>query len=149
TASDCVDRLADIALRASRYQANAEICLSPKFLDVTRPGRWIVWDSDQFGERTFQIVSKRLGGITEGKSVRNIYLTLQEVGDGGFDATEYVTTPPTIILPGAGDYANEATEFDAQAIGLESPGGEIIPAFRFTWEAFEDTTVSEVEIEYR
>lgn len=143
------DRLADIAIRASRYQANAAPCLHPKFLDRTPPGRWIRWNSAKHGDRKFQIGQKRLGPLGQ-QGARNIYLELQEVGAGIFDPTAYTTTPVLPTAPGEAVYASVAANFIAagvQTIVAGSP--ERKPGLRFTWNAFDDITVVAVEIEYR
>ncbi|TJV70346.1 MAG: hypothetical protein E5X76_20135 [Mesorhizobium sp.] len=148
--SEVGDRLADIAFKASRYQANGEICLHPKFLAEADPGLWVQWTSAEFGTTfTFQMLDKRLGAFGE-KAARNIYVALQEVGDGIFDGSPYVTVPTVPVLPGAPDYANAATNFLAAPIQLQVAGSsERKPGIRFTWDAFDDVTVVAVEIEYR
>ncbi|CAI2935008.1 phage tail protein [Aminobacter niigataensis] len=143
------DRLADIAIKASRFQANAAICLHPKFLDRTPPGRWVRWNSAKHGDRRFQIGQKRLGALGQ-QGARNIYLELQEVGAGIFDPTAYTTTPVLPTAPGEGSYATAATNFLASGVQVLNAGSpERIPGIRFTWEAFDDITVLAVEIEYR
>jgi hypothetical protein len=143
------DRLADIAIKASRYQANGAICLHPKFLDRMPPGRWVRWNSAKHGDRKFQIGQKRLGPLGQ-QGARNIYLELQEVGTGIFDPTAYTTTPVLPTAPGEGLYASVAANFIAagvQTIVAGSP--ERKPGLRFTWNAFDDITVVAVEVEYR
>ena len=143
------DRLADIAIRASRYQANAAICLHPKFLDRVPPGRWVRWNSAKHGDRKFQIGQKRLGPLGQ-QGARNIYLELQEAGAGIFDPTEYTTTPVLPTAPGEAVYATTATNFLASGVQMIVAGSpERIPGIRFTWNAFDDITVVAVEVEYR
>ncbi|GAA2867521.1 hypothetical protein GGQ99_001280 [Aminobacter niigataensis] len=143
------DRLADIAIKASRFQANAAICLHPRFLDRTPPGRWVRWNSAKHGDRRFQIGQKRLGALGQ-QGARNIYLELQEVGAGIFDPTEYTTTPVLPTAPGEGSYATAASNFLASGVQVLNAGSpERIPGIRFTWDAFDDITVVAVEIEYR
>ncbi|RAZ75843.1 phage tail protein [Mesorhizobium atlanticum] len=143
------DRLADIAFKASRYQGNGEICIHPKFLAEAKPGRWVEWDSSEFGDRTFQIVEKRLGPFGD-KAARNIYLTLQEVGEGIFDSTAYVTIPGDPVLPGPPDYAVTAANFRAVAVLLQVANSTTQKsALRFSWDAFDDVTVTAVDVEYR
>ncbi|WAX93203.1 phage tail protein [Aminobacter sp. NyZ550] len=143
------DRLADIAIRASRYQANAAICLHPKFLDRVPPGRWVRWNSAKHGDRKFQIGQKRLGPLGQ-QGARNIYLELQEAGAGIFDPTEYTTTPTLPTAPGEAVYASSAANFIASGVQMIVAGSpERIPGLRFTWNAFDDITVVAVEVEYR
>lgn len=144
---DVADRLADIAFRASRYQANADICLPPRFLDKIKPGRWVRWNSARYGDRRYQVLEKRLGPFGA-KNARNVYPKLQEVGNGIFDPTEFVTVPTVPAPPGEPVYDTEAGSFNAFAIGV-SIGGETIPGLKFTWAAFADVTVVGVEVEYR
>lgn len=146
---EVADRLADIAIRASRYQANAEVCLPPRFLDKAKAGRWVRWNSAAYGDRYYQVLEKRLGPIGP-RNFRNVYLSLQEVAEGVFDPTEYVTVPVVPTPPGEPTYASEATGFGATAVGVStSVAGEIIPGLRFAWSAFTDVTVVAIEIEYR
>ncbi len=146
--SDCVDRLADIMIRASRHQANASLCLHPKFLDVVKPGRWLTWNSAEYGNMTFQVISKKLGPI--GKSgTRNIHVDLKQVSAGVFDPTEYVTVPTVSLPPNTPIYATVATNFLAQGVGVSAENNEVIPGLRFTWDDFTDVTVIGLDIEYR
>ncbi|RWM02095.1 MAG: hypothetical protein EOR68_08285 [Mesorhizobium sp.] len=143
------DRLADIAFKASRYQGNGDTCIHPKYLAEAKPGRWINWDSAEFGLRSFQIVEKRLGPLGD-KAARNIYLTLQEVGDGIFDGTAYTTIPTDPVLPGEPDYAVQASNFKAVGVQLKVANTtDRRAAIRFSWDAFEDVTVTAVDVEYR
>ncbi|TGQ19336.1 hypothetical protein [Mesorhizobium sp. M00.F.Ca.ET.217.01.1.1] len=147
--SEVADRLADIQFKASRYQANGEICIHPRFLADAQVGRWIEWDSTAFGTRTFQITEKRLGPFGE-KATRNIYLTLQEVGEGIFDGTDYVTVPIDASSPGEPDYAVSAANFGAVGIQLKVDGStDRKTGIRFFWDAFDDVTVTAVDVEYR
>ncbi|QKC99170.1 phage tail protein [Mesorhizobium sp. NZP2298] len=147
--SDVADRLADIAFKASRYQANGEICINPKYLADAQVGRWVEWDSAAYGTRTFQIMEKRLGPFGD-KATRNIYLTLQEVGEGIFDGTAYVTVPVLTDPPGDPDYASSASNFGAIGVQIKTAGStDRKAAIRFSWDAFDDVTVSAVDVEYR
>lgn len=142
------DRLSDIAIRASRYQANGEICLRPRFLQI-KPGRWVEWQSARHGTRKFLVLTKRLGAIGA-KNVRNVYVTLQEVGDGIFDPSAYVTVPTVPVIPGVPTYTTEPINFQAEAVNVTPGAGEeVIPGIRFTWNAYDDITVIGTNIEYR
>ncbi|AZO54868.1 MULTISPECIES: phage tail protein [unclassified Mesorhizobium] len=148
--SDVADRLADIAFKASRYQANGEICIHPRFLADAQVGRWVQWTSAAYGTRTFQIMEKRLGPFGD-KATRNIYLTLQEVSTGIFDGTAYVTVPVVAVDPGNPNYANAASNFAAIGVQIKVADGSTQrrAAIRFSWDAFTDITVSAVDVEYR
>lgn len=147
TSTVVADRLADIALRASRYQANGEICVRPKFVRV-KPGQWIRWNSARYGDRNYQVVRKRLGAIGT-QSCRNVYWTLQEVGEGVFDPTEFITTSPDRIEQGAPDYQTALDDFVLTPVLLENAAGTQRAAFRATWDTpLEDTSVKLVEFEY-
>lgn len=145
----CVDRLADIALRASRYQASADLCLRPKYLAL-RPGQWVTWTSARFGwTKQFQVLSKRLGAFGP-RGTRDVYLSLQEVGAGIFDPTEYVTIPPDGVLQGAPDYLAEVQGLlIAGVVVKDAETGNQFPAIRASWNAIEDPTVVGVDIRYR
>ncbi|MBZ9852789.1 phage tail protein [Mesorhizobium sp. CA13] len=142
------DRLNDIALRASRYQGNAEICLRPKFLGL-KVGQWIRWQSDKAGgfDKSFQILRRRLGPLGP-KACRAVYLTLQEVGEGIFDPTAYTTQPPDSVVPGAPDYQSELVNFQVSGIVGEATTGSKRAAIRATWNALEDITITYVDLEY-
>jgi hypothetical protein len=141
------DRLLDIALRASRYQANGEICIRPKFIRP-KPGQWIRWNSEKNGDRKFQIVQKRLGAIGS-NSARNVYWTLQEVGDGIFDPTAYETLPPDIIATGAADYQSELAGYGVIPLIVQTATGSRRAAIRAAWSAIDDLTITHVDFEYR
>lgn len=82
------DRLADIAIRASRYQANGSFTIHPKFLSL-QVGQWVQWVSARYGRTIrMQIHSKSLGAMGS-DSVRDVSISWQEVGDGIFDPTAY------------------------------------------------------------
>ncbi|MBZ9980392.1 phage tail protein [Mesorhizobium sp. BR-1-1-8] len=146
--SEVADRLADIAFKASRYQGNAEITIHPKFLADANAGRWIEWDSAEYGTVTFQILEKRLGPLGD-KGARNITLTLQEVSDGIFDPTAYETAPPDAVVPGAGDYQSELENYHLDPIIIETATGSQRAAIRASWDVIEDVTISFVEFQYR
>lgn len=148
TVAACVDRLADIAIRASRYQARADICLRPKFLAL-KPGQWLTWTSERYGwTKVFQVMSKRLGGFGT-NSCRNVYLALQEVGEGVFDPTAYATVPPDALGQGAPDYQSELQNFQLSPYVVVNDEGQQYPAIRATWDAPDDPTVVGIEIQYR
>jgi len=144
------DRLNDIALRASRYQANAEICLRQKFLGL-KVGNWIRWQStDANGyvfDKTFQIVRRRLGPIGP-EACRAVYVTLQEVGEGIFDPTAYQTTPPDATGPGAPDYQSELVNFNVSPIKNTASTGSERAGIRATWNPIEDQTITEIWFEF-
>lgn len=146
TYSEQADRLADIQTRASRYQANADIALRPKFIAL-KPGRWVTWISDKYGERTFLVMSKRLGAIGS-SSVRNVYLALQEIGEGVFDPTAYETVPTTTLPPGTPDYAAEVDNISVTAWSLTSESSGAIAAIKVTFDEILDTTIVAVDFEY-
>ncbi|OBQ72402.1 phage tail protein [Mesorhizobium loti] len=147
--SDVADRLADIAFKASRFQGNAEICIHPKFLADAKVGRWVQWTSAEYGTFKFQILEKRLGPLGD-KAARNIYLTLQQVDDSIFDPTAYVTVPVIPVAPGDPDYATQASGFVANGIQIQVQGSdERKTGIRFQWDAFDDNTVSAIDVEYR
>lgn len=144
--SEQADRLADIQFRASRYQASADICLRPKFLQV-KPGRWVTWESARHGTRTFLVVSKRLGAFGQ-NSVRNVYLALQEIGEGVFDPTAFETVPTTPLPPGTPDYAAEVVGLVISGYTLTSESAGTIPAIKVSFNEITDTTIVAVDFEY-
>lgn len=149
TVPACVDRLADIAIRASRYQGSAEICLRPKFLAL-KPGQWVTWQSARFGwTKQFQVLSKRLGSFGT-NSARNVYLSIQEVGAGVFDPTAYQTPPPDSLVQGAPDWLFEVQNFIAAGVTVRDPETEKqYPGIRLSWDLIDDPTVTGVDIKWR
>ncbi len=147
TDSRQVDRLADIAIRGARYQASAEIVVHPKFLDMIKEGRWIRWNSAKYGDRTFQVLSRQLGGInTDG--ARDIAISLQQISNGVFDPTAYETTPPNIIVVPPPQYLAEVQNFDVIPILVGADGQGELPGVRLLWDTIDDISVVGVDIEY-
>lgn len=142
-----VDRLADIALRGARFQASAEITIHPRFLDVVKEGRWITWASAKHGTRTYQVLTRTLGPHNS-DGVRDITVALQEISNGVFDPTAYVTNPPVIIVVPPPEYLAEVQRFEANPNVVEAEGGGLLPGVALRWDAIEDISVSGVLIEY-
>ncbi|MBB5700684.1 hypothetical protein FHS76_000527 [Ochrobactrum daejeonense] len=142
-----VDRLADIAIRGARYQASAEIVVHPKFLDTIKEGRWVRWNSSKYGDRTFQVLTRQLGGInTDG--ARDISIALQEISNGVFDPTAYETNPPNIIVVPPPQYLAEVQNFDVIPILVVADGQGELPGVRLLWDTIDDISVVGVDIEY-
>ncbi|QNQ62436.1 DUF1983 domain-containing protein [Brucella sp. 6810] len=142
-----VDRLADIAIRGARYQASAEIVVHPKFLDTIKEGRWVRWNSAKYGDRTYQVLTRQLGGInTDG--ARDISIALQEISNGVFDPTAYETNPPTIIVVPPPQYLAEVQNFQVIPILVVADGGGTLPGARLQWDTIDDISVIGVDIEY-
>lgn len=147
TVPACVDRLADIALRASRYQASASICLRHKYLAL-KPGQWVMWTSARHGwTKTFLVVSKRLGAFGP-RNARAVYVALQEVGAGVFDPTAYKTTPPDAPSQGAPDFLSELQDLVVVGLSVEADGKRY-PAIRAAWSTVDDPTVVGMDFRYR
>ncbi|MBX3580843.1 MAG: hypothetical protein KF810_02965 [Rhizobiaceae bacterium] len=146
TKPDQADELCDIALRANRYQANADICLKPKWLRI-QAGRWVRWNSAKYGDRTYLVMQKRLGAFGTA-NVRKVYPALQEVGSGIFDATGYETVPTSPAPPGTPDYQSELDNFNVLPWVLTSEAVGERPAIKLTYDAIEDVTITHVEFEY-
>ncbi len=142
-----VDRLADIAIRGARFQASAEITIHPRFLDVVKEGRWITWASAKHGTRTYQVLTRTLGPHNS-DGVRDITVALQEISNGVFDPTAYVTNPPVIIVVPPPEYLAEVQNFTATPNVVEAEGGGLLPGVRLSWDAIEDISVAGVLIEY-
>jgi len=141
------DRLADIAIRASRYQANGQFTIHPKFLEL-KVGSWVNYQSDRYNfTKTFQILSKGLGALGE-DGTRDVAVTLQEVGNGIFDPTAYETNPPVPVPVGPPDYLGEVEGFFAIANKVVGDDGDEHPGIRLLWDAIDDVTVAGVEIQY-
>ncbi|WGG61953.1 phage tail protein [Brucella intermedia] len=141
------DRLGDIAIRASRYQANGQFTIHPKFLEL-KVGSWINYQSGRYNfTKTFQVLSKSLGAMGE-DGTRDVAVTLQEVGNGIFDPTAYETNPPVPIPVGPPDYLGEVHGFDVFPNIVQGDDGDEHPGVRLLWDAIEDVTVAGVEIQY-
>ncbi|PWU76217.1 hypothetical protein DK867_02795 [Ochrobactrum sp. POC9] len=142
-----VDRLADIAIRGARYQASAEIVVHPKFLDTIKEGRWVRWNSSKYGDHTFQVLTRQLGGInTDG--ARDISIALQQISNGVFDPTAYETNPPNIIVIPPPQYLAEVQNFDVIPILVVADGQGELPGVRLIWDTIDDISVVGVDIEY-
>lgn len=141
------DRLADIAIRASRYQANGSFTVHPKFLSL-QVGQWVQWQSDRYNRTIkFQIQSKSLGAMGS-DSVRDVSISWQEVGDGIFDPTAYATNPPIPIPNGQPDYQALLANFNAVPNRVIGNDGREHPGIRLFWDEIVDTTVEGVDIQY-
>jgi len=141
------DRLADIAIRASRYQANGSFTVHPKFLSL-QVGQWVQWQSDRYNRTIkFQIQSKSLGAMGS-DSVRDVSISWQEVGDGIFDPTAYETNPPIPIPNGQPDYQAQLSNFNAIPNKVIGDDGQEYPGIRLFWDEIIDTTVEGVDIQY-
>ena len=146
--SEQVDRLADIAIRAARYQGTCEITIHPRFLDFVKVGKWFTWNSTKYGNYTWQITSVFLLPLNTSTGARNIRITARQVANGIFDRTAYenevIVTPPT----GVPDYQAELAGFVVTPNWVTGSGGEKRPGAFLTWNVVEDTTVNEIEIQY-
>lgn len=146
--SEQVDRLADIAIRAARYQGNAEITIHPKYLDLAKVGKWFTWNSVMYGTISWQIVSVTLGPLSD-RGARNIRLGLREIAPGVFDRTAYVNDPPGPPVPIVPDFLAEVQNPGEVPNLVTGATGTTLPGVIFTWDAIDDLTVIEVEISYR
>lgn len=142
------DRLADIAIRASRYQANGSFTVHPKFLGL-QVGQWVQWVSARYNRTIkFQVHSKSLGAMGS-DGVRDVSISWQEVGEGIFDPTAYETNPPVPTPNGEPDYLAEVQGFDAiPNIVISDDSGQEHPGIRLFWDAIDDITVEGVDIQY-
>lgn len=142
-----VDRLADIAIRGARYQASCDGTIHPKFLDIVKEGRWVRFNSKEFGDRTFQVLTRQLGGInTDG--ARDITISMQQISNGVFDPTAYETNPPTIIVVPPPQYLAEVQNFRVDPIVVVADGGGSLPGAQLRWDEIEDISVVGIDIEY-
>ncbi|KAA9369569.1 phage tail protein [Ochrobactrum quorumnocens] len=141
------DRLADIAIRASRYQANGSFVVRPKFLGL-QVGQWVEWQSVRY-KRTFrfQVHTKSLGAMGS-DGVRDVSISWKEVGDGIFDPTAYETNPPVPIPNGQPIYQSQLANFNAIPNKVIGDDGQEYPGIRLFWDEITDTTVEGVEIQY-
>nr|WP_278388398.1 DUF1983 domain-containing protein [Brucella intermedia] len=142
-----VDRLADIAIRGARYQASAEIVVHPKFLDTIKEGRWVRWNSAKYGDRTYQVLTRQLGGINS-DGARDISIALQQISNGVFDPTAYETNPPNIIVVPPPQYLAEVENFIVIPTVVVADGQGELPAARLIWDSIDDISVIGVNIEY-
>lgn len=141
------DRLADIAIRASRYQASGSFTVHPKFLAL-HVGQWVQWQSDRYNRTIkMQIHSKSLGAMGS-DSVRDVSISWQEVGEGIFDPTTYETNPPVLIPNQPPDYQAQLSNFNAIPNKVIGDDGQEYPGIRLFWDEITDTTVEGVEIQY-
>ncbi|MBC8719319.1 phage tail protein [Ochrobactrum sp. Marseille-Q0166] len=141
------DRLADIAIRASRYQPNGGFTIRPKFLSL-QVGQWVQWVSARYNRTIrMQIHSKSLGAMGS-DSVRDVSISWQEVGDGIFDPTAYETNPPVLVPNGQPDYQSQLVNFNAVPNKVIGDDGQEHPGIRLFWDEITDTTVEGVEIQY-
>lgn len=146
--SEQVDRLADIAIRAARYQGNGEITILPKYLELAKPGAWFRWNSAMYGVVDWQIVSVTLGPLSD-RGARNIRLGIREISAGVFDRTAYINDPPGPPVYGTPSYLAEVQNPGETPNLIQSATGTTLPGVIVRWDAITDVTVTEVEISYR
>lgn len=141
------DRLADIAIRASRYQASASFCVHPKFLEL-KVGQWVTWQSNRYSfTKIFQVLTKSLGALGA-DGTRDVTLALHEVGNGIFDPTSYTTNPPVPTPVGDPSYLAEVQSPQIIANIVVGATGDEHPGIRVTWTEIKDLSVTGVDIQY-
>lgn len=139
-------RLADIAVRESRYQARATITVRPRWI-VLEPGDWIAWNSARRGSRIYRVTGRSLAPLGE-NGARNVTLSLQEVGAGIYDSTVVIPeVTPRISLAGPVRTLT-AEDFVIIAVATTAPNGRKYPALLAQWSAIDDVTVDSVLVEY-
>ncbi len=93
---------------------------------MIKEGRWLRWNSAKYGDRTFQVLTRQLGGInTDG--ARDISIALQQISNGVFDPTAYETNPPNIVVVPPPQYLAEVQNLDVIPILVIADGGANYP----------------------
>jgi hypothetical protein len=114
---------------------------------MIKEGRWLRWNSAKYGDRTFQVLTRQLGGInTDG--ARDISIALQQISNGVFDPTAYETNPPNIVVVPPPQYLAEVQNLDVIPILVIADGGSQLPGARLLWDTIDDISVVGVDIEY-
>lgn len=141
-------QLASIYLSETRFPATKTCTLAPKWM-VLDVGDWITWDNDDDGvDRDYQIISMVVNDY-ENNVPRGVKVTLRERSDDIYDGIGAVAEPTKPTSPGAPTVINEVPNFAAIAWDVVGTSGEIFPAIRASWDAFDDVTVSQVALQWR
>ncbi|TPN79958.1 phage tail protein [Mesorhizobium sp. B1-1-2] len=140
-------QLAGIYLEENRWEATISGMLRPRW-QVLEAGDWVRYDSEKYGDFTFMMTESSLASL-DADGPRNAQVSMQQRDGSIYDT---ILNPPVIVPvpPGAPAYAVSATNFVAVGIQIKVEGStDRKTGIRFQWDAFDDVTVSAVDVEYR
>ncbi|MDP9809346.1 hypothetical protein J2W42_002194 [Rhizobium tibeticum] len=139
------NQLASIYFNENRYEATADVIIRPRFQTI-KAGDWVRWNSARYGDRVYMVQARSIKALTS-DGPRNVVLSLQERDGGIYDGVGVI--PPTIPIPnGEPIYLNELQDFAVIPVIGVGADGRSYPAFRISWAAVEDPTVTGVIIEW-
>ncbi|MDQ0558301.1 hypothetical protein QO004_000074 [Rhizobium mesoamericanum] len=139
------NQLASIYFNENRYEATADVIIRPRFQTI-KAGDWVRWNSARYGDRVYMVQARSIKALTS-DGPRNVALSLQERDGGIYDGVGVI--PPTIPIPnGEPVYLNELQDFAVIPVIGVGADGRSYPAFRISWAAVEDTTVTGVIFEW-
>jgi hypothetical protein len=138
-------RVGEVERQLSRHQVSASVTLGFAFSPAEQ-GDWCTWTDSPVGELTFQITRYQLD------LAQNTTLALREISETVFD-----WDPDTLELdplnpgdlPGIGTLITHPSDFAAEAVQLNGPGGLRHPGIRTLWSPIADRTVDRVRVQYR
>lgn len=140
------NQLAAIYYKENRFEGTAEIVVRPRFQTV-RAGDWIRWNSELYGDRTWMVSSRAIKALSS-DGPRNVVLSLVERGGSIYDPVGVL--PPTVPFPpGQPIYVNVLPDFAIIPTIAVGADGRSYPAFRLSWSASVDPTVTSVEFQWR
>jgi len=137
-------QLASIYLRENRFEATAEITVRPRW-QALKPGDWITWNSDRYGNKTYIVVEATLLAL-ESDAPRCKRLRLQERSATIYDGV----TPPNIVVPvkpGKPVYLQQVQGLLVSAV-TAGADGKYMPALQASWNTITDVTVTGVELRW-
>lgn len=139
------NQLASIYFNENRYEATADIVLRPRFQTI-KAGDWVRWNSARYGDRIYMVQARSIKALTS-DGPRNVVLSLQERDGAIYDAVTVI--PPVIPVPnGEPVYLNELQDFTIIPVLSVGADGRSYPAFRASWSAIDDPTVTGIVIEW-
>ena len=139
-------RLAMIYLSENRYEATAEVVVSPEWRNL-KVGQWIRWNSAENGDFIYEITARALIAL-EADMPRAVRLSLQQ-RDPAIYTAPTVVSPPVVVLPGEAVYQQELVDFAAVGVIGAGANSLVYPMIRVSWSTPGDPTVAEIVVFWR
>jgi hypothetical protein len=140
------NQLASIYFKENRHEPSADVVLRPRFQTI-KAGDWIYWDSEVEYRKGIYMVQARSISALDSDGPRNVALSLVSRSADIYDTVGVI--PPTVPLPnGMPIYLNELQDYAVLAVLGVGADGRSYPAFRLSWAAINDTSVTGIEIQW-
>ncbi|CDZ43201.1 Phage tail fiber protein [Neorhizobium galegae bv. officinalis] len=140
------NQLASIYFNENRYEATADVVLRPGFRSL-KAGDWVFWNSANETRRRVYMVQSRSIRALDSDGPRNVALSLQE-RDGAIYEGVGVAPPPIPLPNNPPVYLNQLQDLAIIAVVATGADGRAYPAFRLSWSAIDDVTVTGIVFEW-